>query len=557
MKFVRWLIPAFTMGWLEPAAAQVDSAVAARYFREARTLCERDGGQLWGISLCGPMVIADGPSKTLAASQPVPDGRWPAALGYANAALLWGEQRWSTYVWSLIPADNPRARAILLLHELFHRVQQQLGLFVNDRSNEHLDTLEGRYWLQLEWRALARAIATTGPERSAAVRDALAFRLHRRGLFPGSAESERRMEINEAVAQYTGIVIATPSRAEATAEAIALLKEYEQQPSFVRTFPYPMAAYGLLLDGYLQGWRRGIKAGDDLAQMVMAAAPLSPSPDVGVAARRYGGGELRSAEVQRDSVQRVRVAELRQRFVEGPVLVVPNGRMNAFMTNGMTALPGAGIVYPGFRTTGDWGSLEGDWVRMASDRSTLTVPGPFTSDGGVLKGEGWTVTPAEGWSARPGSRAGDFVLAKDSVSVPPAGPLPAAPNRAAAPSEIVQALERYLVVSRVVNARAMADFYAPGAMLFEPGIRPIVTRDSIFAFMSSFPGVKVLTATATADTIEVFGETAYLWGSYFERLEFPGQPQSSQHGKFVMQWVRRDGRWLIQRHFRVPMPDPR
>ncbi|MGH7426917.1 MAG: hypothetical protein ACREJ4_00875 [Candidatus Methylomirabilaceae bacterium] len=88
----------------------------------------------------------------------------------------------------------------------------------------------------------------------------------------------------------------------------------------------------------------------------------------------------------------------------------------------------------------------------------------------------------------------------------------------------------------------------------EPGIAPIHTRDSIRAFMASFPGVQVDSATATPDTIEVWDGSALVWGSYFERLRFPGQPQSEQHGKFVIQWVRQaDGTWLIQRYLRVPV----
>ncbi|MGH7645888.1 MAG: hypothetical protein ACREMR_09915 [Gemmatimonadales bacterium] len=75
--------------------------------------------------------------------------------------------------------------------------------------------------------------------------------------------------------------------------------------------------------------------------------------------------------------------------------------------------------------------------------------------------------------------------------------------------------------------------------------------------MASFPGVRVEVATATPDTIEVYGRTAFLWGRYFERLAFPGQPVSEQHGRFVTQWVRPpDGTWLIQRCFRVPIPSP-
>ena len=123
--------------------------------------------------------------------------------------------------------------------------------------------------------------------------------------------------------------------------------------------------------------------------------------------------------------------------------------------------------------------------------------------------------------------------------------------------EVAQAMERYMVAARAVIPDSIAAFYAPTAVLFEPGINPIVTRDSIRAFLASFPGVRVDSATATPDTIEVYDGTVFLWGSYFERLSFPGQPVSEQHGKFVTQWVRQpDGRWLIQRYFRIPVPSP-
>jgi ketosteroid isomerase-like protein len=121
--------------------------------------------------------------------------------------------------------------------------------------------------------------------------------------------------------------------------------------------------------------------------------------------------------------------------------------------------------------------------------------------------------------------------------------------------EVAATLGRYLVAARPVDANAIAPFYAPNAILFEPGINPIRTRDSIRTFMASFPGVRVDSATATPDTIEVFGGTALLWGSYFERLSFPGQPQSEQRGKFVIEWIRQpDGSWMILRFFRVPIP---
>ena len=42
------------IGHAPPAAAQVDQQRAQEYFKEAQALCERDGGRLWGVSICAP-----------------------------------------------------------------------------------------------------------------------------------------------------------------------------------------------------------------------------------------------------------------------------------------------------------------------------------------------------------------------------------------------------------------------------------------------------------------------------------------------------------------------
>lgn len=119
-------------------------------------------------------------------------------------------------------------------------------------------------------------------------------------------------------------------------------------------------------------------------------------------------------------------------------------------------------------------------------------------------------------------------------------------------------LAAYMTAARTVDAAGMASFFAPNGVLFEPGIQPLQSPDTIRTFLSSFPGVKVDSATAVPDTIELYGRTALLWGSYFERLAFPGQPVSEQDGKFVIQWTQDStGRWLIQRYYRIPLPGTR
>jgi hypothetical protein len=407
--------------FVAPASArgQIDSARAPQYFHEADSLCTHEAGRLWGVSLCGPMVFADPVSRSIVTSQPAPDAPRPPALGFANAALKWGDTRWSTYVWQMIPAD-PAMRRRLFMHELFHRIQPDLGLFVAEPNNDHLDTPEGRYWIQLEWRALARAMADSGAAQKRAVEDALAFRQARRQRFPDAGENERRLEINEGLAQYTGTVSATATPALARADAVTQLEQVAVvNPSFVRTFAYPSgAAYGLLLDQYSPGWTRRIKPTDDLGGMVAAAAHAEPASDADAAALRYGGADLKVAEARRETERQVRIAELRRRFVDGPVLVLPAASGASFITNGITPIPGEGTFYPTYHLAARWGKLDGS-VLVSTDRTRLAVPAPGSVSGSELSGDGWTLTVGPGWVVRPGSRTGDYQLVEEGVRPDP------------------------------------------------------------------------------------------------------------------------------------------
>lgn len=395
------------------ALAQIDQQRAAEAFHVAKTLCEGEGGKLWNISLCGPIVIADPATKTIATNQRAPDAPQPAALGFANSAMEWGGTRWTTISWPSLVALHD-LQGLLLIHELFHRIQPQLGLFVQDVPSDHLETPEGRYWMQLEWKALSRAIGTSGPTRSAALGDALAFRAARRSRFPGAAESERGYEMNEGLPQYTATVVSAGSRSEALRSAIDQLAKASEEVTFVRQFAYPTGtAYGILLDEYAPGWTHRIKSGDDLGKLIEPFAAIRPTKDLEAAALSYGGPAIRERETRRDVEHKAHVAELRRRFVEGPILILPRGRGASFGSAGITTIPGEGTVYLTYRTKGDWGTLEGSAVLVNTERGKLTVPAPAVVEGKTLKGDGWTLAIADGWAIRPGPRPGDFQLVQE------------------------------------------------------------------------------------------------------------------------------------------------
>jgi hypothetical protein len=402
-------------GFALPAVAQVDQHRAQEFFKEVQALCERDGGRLWGVSLCAPMVIADRRTQTLATSQPAPDGARPGLLGIVNAPIEWGGATWGAYMWDDVVNRTPRDRKELFLHELFHGVQPQLGLTARALATEHLDAADGRYWLRLEWRALARALRESGDERNLAVRDALAFRQARRTLYPASVEDERAQEITEGLAAYTGTVLAAQSATDAIASALDLLANAEAAESFVRTFAYKTGpAYGLLLDASSPGWTRRVRGTDDLATLVMRALAVQPATDATASATRYGGAEIRASEQKREQERQERLAELRRRFVDGPVLRIPGGGSGMSNSLGAVVIPGAGTVYFGpFRASGVWGTLEAEkGVLVASDGRSRRLAAPGRPEGGAIAGDGWTFKAAPGWVVRAGARPGDYEVVR-------------------------------------------------------------------------------------------------------------------------------------------------
>lgn len=411
----------------------IDPALAAQYFQEAQAICAKDNAALWGVSLCGPLLFADPQTRTVVASQSDAEGqlarqgsvfvgKLPAEVGIANTATRWAGVKWTMVMWPLPTAE--RARARLLLHELYHRIQDDIGLPAANPSNNHLDALEGRLWLQLEWRALWRGLARTGAERRSAVEDALIFRARRRQLYPAAAQSESQLEMNEGLAEYTGYKLrGTPD--DVSIDFVARqLASSESLPTFVRSFAYASGpAYGFLLDGANPAWRKNLKPSDDLGAILAKALaiklPVNLDREAARRATKYDGEALRVIETERENARRGRLATYRARFVEGPVLAVPLSKDVGYTynPNNLEALDEASTVYPSVQVSDTWGIL------------TVTNGAVLTREGGLIKrvavtapakpaarpiqGEGWTLELKAGWKLAPGPRKGDYTLTSE------------------------------------------------------------------------------------------------------------------------------------------------
>lgn len=429
MKLHAFLLLIIALVAAQAARADaIDAALASDYFKQVEALSRQDGGRLWGVPLYGPFFFVDAATQQIVANQADKEGKltrqgdvWvgklPDNVLPANTATDWAGVHWTMVMWPV--PELAHSRGLLLLHECFHRIQDSLGLPGGNPNNAHLDDKEGRIWMRLEMRALAEALSNTGKERKAAVEDALAFRTKRHALCgSAAATAERELEMNEGLAEYTGLVLSGYGKPSWEARAAVRLEREQASGTFARSFAYATGpAYGLLLDSYKVPWRKGLTPAVSLPALLAKAVGAAVAEDATARAERYGGPRVIAYETEQAERRAKKIAGFRRDFVEGPILTLPVGsQFNfSFDPNGVDSLPGVGQVFQSAKVTDEWGVLtvESGGVLMKRPAALFTgvvLRAPASPSGNTIKGDGWTLQLNKGWKIVPGMRAGDWLV---------------------------------------------------------------------------------------------------------------------------------------------------
>jgi hypothetical protein len=133
------------------------------------------------------------------------------------------------------------------------------------------------------------------------------------------------------------------------------------------------------------------------------------------AAARYEGQEVISIETRRAEEREKRIAAARQKFIEGPVLILPLSKDvdYSFDPNNVIGIDSLNTVYPTMRLVDAWGILEvtdGAWLIRGGNGLLVRaqVPAPQSGAAAPLQGEGWTLRLTQGWKIVAAERRGDF-----------------------------------------------------------------------------------------------------------------------------------------------------
>jgi hypothetical protein len=201
---------------------ETDWKQAMSALNELNETLNKENGRLWNHSLKGPLMLVNRETRTIIANESDNSGeliqretlfigKLPENINIANTAFDWNGKRWTMVALPLPGAKEERLN--LLIHESFHRIQPALGFdSLRDIQCVHLDSKNGRIYLELELEALKMALNSNEPEIH--IKNALLFRQYRYQNFPEAKNTEntlfircRPMFVHSAISPFLSMAI--------------------------------------------------------------------------------------------------------------------------------------------------------------------------------------------------------------------------------------------------------------------------------------------------------------------------------------------------------------
>lgn len=383
-------------------------------FHQVDSLLKIDNGKFWAHKLYGPILLIDPNTRVFVANQNNALGKFkkienvfvdtlPDELNIANTAINWEGERWTMVITPL--PNNKDVRNNLIIHELFHRVQPDIGFDnLTEQSNNHLDTYEGRLLLKLELEALKKSIETVDSKSSELhLTNAMTFRNFRQSTGEKKM-AENTLEINEGLAEYTGVMLSGISDQQTRAHFIQNINSFYNNATFVRSFAYqtiPIYGYWAYLKN--NNWQKEITKETNLTDYFLEAFSIQPTKERSYAAiaieNDYNYRKIVAEEQDRESKRLAKIEGYKKIFLQEPTLILPFRNMNiSFDPRNITPLEDLGSVYPNLRVTDDWGILTVEKGALLSPTwSNVMVTEPTKITDKIVEGDGWKLELKNGW----------------------------------------------------------------------------------------------------------------------------------------------------------------
>lgn len=383
--------------------------------------------EIWNKDLYGSILLVDPKTRELYANEAdesgvlksngnIYTGILPDKINIANTAVNWNKKRWAMM---MLPLPKDKCDRIgLLAHESFHRIQPSLGFELSNAENNHLDQKEGRVYLRLELEALKKAVKSVSEkELKKHLTSAFTFRKYRNSVYYGSDLSENLLELNEGIAEFTGLIVSGRNKEQAIASLTKGIDRFFNNPTFVRSFAYhTIPVYGYLLYNKDKRWNKSITPQTDLANYFMKAFNIKTPVDLNVAIKRladdYNGSIIIEEEAKREEKIKRLIEEYKSKFIDQPHFEIKFEKMNvSFDPRNIIPIEDKGVVYPNIRVTDKWGILTVEnGALMSTNWDKISVSNPVRIENDRISGDGWLLELADGYEIKKNEANGGYVL---------------------------------------------------------------------------------------------------------------------------------------------------
>lgn len=401
----------------------------AVFFDELKTASTKNI-RLWDKDLYGPTILINPKTREVFANEQdaegilkqngnIFSGILPPNINIANTAVNWSGKKWAMIMLPL--SQNRQNRINLLAHESFHRIQPLLGFTLNNVENNHLDQKDGRVYLRLELEALKQAVRSSSEkELKQHLTSAFTFRKYRNTLYKGSQAAENLLELNEGIAEFTGLVVSGRNKVDAKSSLLNGIDDFMKNPTFVRSFAYHTTPlYGYLLYNKDKGWNKKIDAETDLTGYFIKAFNITIPTALQKAVEKlyddYNGKTIIKEEAEREERTQKLIAEYKLKFIQQPHFEIRFEKMNvSFDPRNIIPLEDKGTVYPNIRVTDLWGILTVEnGALMSPNWDKISISNPVKTENKKISGDGWILELSDGYTIIKDKDSGNYKLVKN------------------------------------------------------------------------------------------------------------------------------------------------
>ena len=379
---------------------QNNEALASELFSLYSSSCKVNH-ELWSLNLHSPILLLDSVNDIAYTNFPllafqqkqekkVFVHKLKSYPDFNGPIIQWKDRTWiAVYLpWKA----GIKEKLAFLAHESFHIKQVKLGIKGSFLSYPYLSTSRGKHLMNLELQELVKALDTSDiVERKNHIKKALSIRGYRYKEFPQSEELEKQAELNEGLAEYTGLMYAGYSQDELVkyyGTAIKILAEGNTEAGY----PYLSGSlYAFLNDRSMQKWKNFIPENSisDICANLYSVDSLE-------IVHSLKNDFLSTAyALPKDSNNQEKELQifLREYFSQRQLILSLSGSSVNFGSSLVFSLENLGTVYNSIIITSNWGKLEvgekGKVLISQKESKIVLNADSLTLKENLIKGENW------------------------------------------------------------------------------------------------------------------------------------------------------------------------